>query len=344
MSELNKKFNIFLTNSPFQLISAIEAAHQFNCSNNILVIRYSSNKNNNDQVKSLIKKYNLWTKIYEIPYKHHEFVGFFHYLKIIKQLSHNNNINDVFIGEFRSFEMHLVYNNLNYKNVYLLDDGTITLKVQHELIKNIKDYSFESKWKLYFKIKVARLFKLNWTEIKVPHLFTSFKLKPVNETQLIIHNNFNFIKKHYNNEAKLLNEVHFIGSPSVEDNVVKDDVFFNLLSRINNFYLEKGLKMRYVSHRRENTNKLNRIEKLLKNSVLHYNKPVELVLLDSEELPQICCSFFSTALFTINSIFKHIEINSFRIPQTDISLKDKSRVKLFYENMNENNIMIIEDF
>jgi len=331
--------NLFVVESPLQLLSAIEANNYFKHQENILIIKYSSyrtHKQNNDQM-SLLKNYINWNKVYEIGSSFSTKQSNLKLLYFIKKIKKTyTSINKIFIGEYRSWVEREYFNVLNPKQCFILDDGNITIELQNSFIPYAKYYYFGSNYlkifidRLQHKIFTFLLFGLNKTRKDI-NIFTCFNVEAYSQDQVIIKHSFEYLKVENKQKEILQNTVYFFGGNLSELGLISQEQELNLFKKILKYFSNKNIKMVYLPHRRESSQKLNYIRDILDIPLRYSTYPAEIEFAMMKELPQYLASFMSTALHTVSNIVDFEEVIAFQIPYTIINKVYLDDIVLTYE-------------
>lgn len=328
--------NLFIVESPFQLISAIEASKYFNNEKSLFVIKYNKKQSNISQLEKIKNLFNL-DNVIEINPLLSNFDSNIQLLLLLKKFDkEKKNFNRIFIGEYRSFHMRKFFDYFSKAESYCLDDGNITYQI-FQLIKEKKDeYYFSNGFKGLLKKTIyklqSRLFGLNKLEIKREiKLFTCFDISK--ENKHIVHN-FSNIKKEYK-VSNSENIVYFYGAYLEIVGISKEKQIIFLEEAIE-FFKKMNLDMVYLPHRLESEEKLNLIKNKLNLEIVKNEFPAEIQLLVNGFVPEYIASFGSSILVTLPKIFPEIKNvyaffpNSSLIP--DIYLSDWEEMKLNYKN------------
>jgi hypothetical protein len=325
--------NLYVVESPFQLLSALEARNHFKKSYSVLLLKYSgsSNQKNDFQLKKIISKFNNFDEIIEIqPFSGSLLEANFRLLIMLKifQIKKVRFVK-VFIGEFRSWYHRAFLDVLSPKQNFLLDDGNITIELQKKYIPQKKHLLFntftEEKERSrslriilkqnYFRIMLLFLKGIEKNkENQDIHLFTCFDLEPYNQTQKIVVNSFSYLKKLNKKKCVDKSLVYFFGANLSELDLLSRDLEFSLLEKIIRYYKNKNKKLVYISHRREDTKKLELAHDKFDIDILTFNYPVEIQFLLMDTLPYGISSFISTALFTVSKVFDFDSVDAFHLP------------------------------
>lgn len=291
--------NLYLIETPFQLLNAIEAIYAFPTEHNDLYIRYSDSGKNDSQLKDLLKKIDLPKNVSVNSF----FVNAekrtpvdalkmaFYYLKLKLEVKHYEN---VFIGNYDSRFIKLVVPFS--RKIIILDDGLKTISTQNNFTPNN-----------YF----------DW--------FTIFDLKPIT-TQKIYRNKLKNLQSLIKQQKPKRKSVLFIGSKLSEEKIISEDYNLEIVSKIAKEYGDTPIK--YVSHRAESKEKLARIEKIKNLEVVQLDYPLELLPIYGDFEPSLIISFFSTALITLSKIYK-VKTIGYKFDYS--SSKHKNNIQRSYE-------------
>jgi len=346
--------NLFIINYPLQLLNAIEAQKYFKTKNNILIIfYYEGQENNYEQLMKLIELFD-YTKLIIYQKKSMDFM-----ISLIKEIN-KEVYTKVFTGFFSANSRRIIA-NLQYEQLFLIDDGVYTISIHNELYnknlygykKNITEYS-EHKYNLVKKI-VFYLYhhyrKLYFTFLGYQNdmkdydmsFFTIFKLPQYNNEN-IVKNKYSFLKNYYliNTKSDTSNIVYFLGQPlyNVLDLSYAD--YLNLLKNIFLQYQNSGKKIIYIPHRGESLKSRKEIKTLFKNiEMLELNIPFELYLLENTINISYLASFVSSALFTVKVLYPKVNIDAYVIPLKE---KEKKTTLLIYDMLkkSQGNILYLD--
>lgn len=327
--------NLFVVESPFQLISAIEASYAHPSSENLLIVKYRpsvSNKINNDQLDRLLKL-KKWDRLIKIKHPTSYFISDIKLLSNIKKIS---NVDLVFIGEIRSWYMRQYCNILKNKGCYLLDDGTATITMQDIVIKNqsyymLKSFKFKIKLLLNYLILLfffRRFYRLN-SRI---NLFTCFNIEKCFPGQIIEKHNFSYLKKVSSEKRILPRTAYFFGGVEDSENILPEEILFNELAKVKKYYDSNGISLIYIPHRRENAQKIRKIKKEIGCKILYFVNPAEVEFIFMHEIPEYISSFCSTALYTVSLMFDYKKKSfAFFLPLEKMSAINKKELGTLYQ-------------
>lgn len=287
--------NLFIVGTPLQLINAIEAIKHFKLSNNILVIVHRSLEANRIQMNKLRDLYQ-WEKIIDIEYSHH--TSIFKYINLVKYLK-KYSYKYIFISKLEVVPK-IVIPNVTKEKVFLLDDGVLTISIYENQIKKnkINKYNFKELRFLFFGLKIKIKDKIN--------LFTYFDLRPTDSIE-IIKNELNFLKETYLEGANRdSSTIYFLGHPSGK--YISD---YDYIESVFNLVKQYGKKVVYIPHRGESK----RMKEIFSSAdnplfdVREIHMPVELYFLENKIYPSHVIAYYSTALITLNMIYKECKFN-----------------------------------
>lgn len=267
--------NLYLIESPFQLLCAFEAIGKFESEENEVWIRYSKKIKNDKQLKFILNKLQDTEacKIKEVTISsvNRNMTDYFKIILCKLYLATNLfKYQKIFIGNFDSKFINAVV-SFN-KKVILLDDGAKTINIQ-SAFTNDKNY--------------------DW--------FTMYDLKPFKNQALYL-NRFPKIRKLLSDIITRDDTVLFIGAKLSECGIISDSYNIELISKISERYSD--CKIEYVPHRGDSSEKLSKLNDIPNLEILNIDYPIELWGLYNTSLPELVVSFYSTALISLNKIYK----------------------------------------
>lgn len=309
--------NLYIVESPLQLLCAIEGAHLY--SKTTIIIIYSENRKNNDQIKKLFSFIENNVEIIEVKHYLNRQITYIKLLLLIKSFN-KYKFDKIFIGSFVSWTMKVAIINIKHNSVFLLDDGVQTITYQKYFYNNS---SLENNYRLLYKKLLGMILNLriNNENLKL-NLFTCFDLKPNDPNQKIIKHQFSFLK--LENKSTSSDTVYFIGSNLSGSKIISQNEVLKALYNIKKYYQKQNLKFLYIAHRLDDEKKLKRINEDLGIPIIKFNNILEIEFINMSTLPLRIASFFSTALYTLSKIFNIKNVDSFRI-NLDYSNYDKKQ-------------------
>jgi hypothetical protein len=163
-------------------------------------------------------------------------------------------------------------NQFPKEKIILLDDGSKTLAIQNK-----------------------------FTDSNFYNLFTMYNIEVI-KNQIIYKNKFKKLSEKLKSLHIIQEEVLFLGMKLSEIGIITEDEYIELLKKISNQYIDK--KIIYVTHRGESQEKLKKIAEIANITIKSYSYPIELLGLFEDTLPYKVVSFYSTAILTMQHIYK----------------------------------------
>lgn len=298
---MSMKKSLILAESPLQLLNAYEAIKYFKLENYTLVVRFSQKKENDSQLATVLEK---------LSFEHGHIIKlsissgkrqFVDYLKLffVKGLSFfaNYKYKTVYSGNYDSGFFRLIVGRFKCDDIFLLDDGNKSIRIQSEFNKD-------------------RFF----------HLFTMFDLQPFSG-QKVVKNNYSSIRGLDDSSTSVDSTVLFLGSGMSEIGIVTELYYLHLISSISSHYKSHGIKVIYVPHRAEKDSKLEQIQLNDNLEIVKLNYPIELFGIYGDVKPTLISSFCSTAILTVKMIYD-MEVECFHFDYE--STPDKSELDDIY--------------
>jgi len=338
--------NIYLVESPMQLLSAIEAKEYFQDKNSLLIVK-NVLKDDYNKVMSELITFSKWNKIIKIKYPLSTYVMLYHLFKL--KIS-KTKINNIFIGFPKTRTFQWFCENLNNNKIFLLDEGVATINFQNNFFikKNYlqkndflyikKEKKTIQKIKNIFKIFIKRyIFNLRGKNKIIYNLFSCFQLK-INSEQEYYCNKYNYTKKQISNLNIKKDMIYFYGSPLSENNIINFNIEIKLLNKIKKNYQNKILF--YIPHPSDSKKKILYLQKIgfkiKKNDTMAEIEPIK-----SQILPEEISSFLSTTLYTLPKIYHYTQVLAFKIPNEHINSRLQAIEKLYNEYEKDKDIKVI---
>lgn len=321
--------NIFMIESPLQLINAIEAKHHFSIKKEhaVLLILQAENENTMKQIANMVSK-DEWADVQIIGSGTGKVTWITRLLSLRSVVKKYSRVDYIFIGDYRSDIMRDFVVSVEHKKVYLLDDGNVTIRM-FEMISNGRlpqDSGAKYLIKSAFKKVLAPKSPKN-NEITNIAFFTTFDLK--SDRMEIVRNNYEYFSS-LSKDQKKKPVFFFLGAPLSEKNVMdSEDRYIEYLRDVKSYLNET--EMVYIPHRSESPEKLDKIKKELNISVTPIDTCIEFELTRNPYLPEGLGSFYSSALGTCHQIFKDlIEIKAFYLQPGDLAEKNQAEIEKIY--------------
>jgi hypothetical protein len=365
INEPERYKNVFVINNATQYFNALEAKYFYNSATdveNILVI-VSDQSITLEQLKNVIDpgewdsiqtlSNRVYIKIIEsrLPGKILFFFVMAHLLlmriKLDKLISNNNFINLIAVGNYYNAIFRHAINVTISKHRILLDDGTNTFTIFSKIISNerFKEY-ISKKTGIFYKYFVGFHEYCDYNNIRI------FTCLPVHRNsndynQLVDTNEYTYLRRKNLKDKAYKNTVYFLGTPDILRTQITIEKYMEILKAIRSYY--GNYELYYIPHKYEERVHLHRIQDVIE--VKYTNKPIELYLIDSSELPVRVASFHSSALFFIKAIFQDlIQVESIYInPQRLKFIDNPQEAEILngtldkYDLMKINIVKILDD-
>lgn len=350
---------MFVVDTPFQLLNAIEAAKSLALANNhLVVIKYPGL--NQSAFRPLIKTEDWVSVIFlslEIDGKskapeflcspmvrkwHSRLLHLKQRRKFTRICKSFRQAGNLFLGHYwiqYKYYMRHFANNLNHEKLYLLDDGTDTMDINkrrkcidlsldpaHEH-QSKPEGSILAKFKGYIR---KRYWDWNLQEAESVTFFTTYGLE-VRTGDHLVKNDYRYLKSLAINSTAI-NEVCFLGGCFFEDNFMKEEIYLEHLRKMK-AYFEKE-KIVYVPHPRQSAHMIETIASSLGFEIKQFGVPIEVAIVTGGYLPKVLASFTSSALEScVNILGQSLKIICFRIASEHL-LKGRGEIAAVYEHFN----------
>lgn len=316
----SEMYNFFNIQSPLQLMSAISAAEKFNDKKNILLVNLSKgDRHKNDSQIIALLDYDFWDCIIIHRKKNGLIRDFIRpYRLAYLSFKYKGKIDRFFFGEYRDYNMALMGVTIGSKEVILLDDGAFTITAQNYYIKRGL-FPYQKKIKKSGKIK--KIFSR-------PNLYSFFDL------DLLPYQVNYYDKKPLKRDVNIIKgDLYFFGGKFTERNIMALEDELQALRNVIKKYHDYNVY--YIPHRDEGSGKLDQIVGLgytLKN----LGKPAEVFFSETDEMPEIVASYYSTSLYSCFRFFSNVHIVSVNIQNKitkNLSQISSNEIYRYYENL-----------
>ena len=364
------KINLFIVETPLQLMNAIEAIYYFGLKHNHLLLHTGGTGFPLNYFSEMLA-YNDWEKIRYIRFKaltfNHNPNYTFHRLSTIFQsflydlqkvvnlqiLNHlcrcYTTVDNIFLGNYlRGYQEYMrhIANTITYNSLYLLDDGTDALLINEER-SNLNCFSTKTSTG-FFKTKLKQALKsciidLNIKDAPQLTFYSAYDLD-VNKHDKLIKNSFNHLKLLQIPKSKS-SGIYFLGECLVEDSSISLDVYISYLGRVKKFFNNKSIT--YIPHPRESAFTVSSIEQKLNFFIKKLNRSIEIDLCFNPEKPDIVAAFFCSALINCKHIAgSNIKVISFYLPPDILNRYKKlsHRVYNYFQHNSNSTIDLIKNY
>ncbi|TPN87882.1 hypothetical protein [Aquimarina algicola] len=334
---------IAIVESPLQLINANEYIKKYALESKTDFYFVSSRGTHNlDQLRSTYKALKLKGKVFEVSVLNIDksiVTRLSFYLKIIRAARKMpKNYSLVLVGHMLSIYQNVLANTIKNSECIYLDDGNASV-AQIKQLKKEKIKSFSPFSKRIFPLLLGFNVNLRYGK-KGLNYFTIYKdLIVENHPYLCFDiNDLEYLKSEYGKKEINKNFVYFIGTPFYWNNKSYEN-FEQDIKKVSEFYQNK--KVFYFPHRYESKEQLEIINnlgwKIVKNEL-----PIELLLIELENLPLEFGFFYSSAVDNISKLIPNMNFKSFEIDNTEFLEDGKNIYKLYRSYEKKNMITVIK--
>jgi len=330
--------NIFLIETPLQLLNAIEAKNYFKLANNHLLVfvettgydselfkllvceddwdevRFINLYNKKIEFKSKLLGHRISEKVQGWGYDYQQFLnrnkldGIVHSFGRCKNIFLGNYLRD-YIKYMRHFA-----NTLEHEHLYILDDGTDALLINNERKDRSlrKDHTGGSG--SYISRLKAKLRKslIEWNDKDADKIifFTAYDMD-VGYNDHLVRNEYKYLREKAASVV-ISDNVFFLGQPLVDDLYMKNEVYFDYLRKIKRYFADE--KLVYIPHPRESVEIVGKIKEYLDLDIKRFNVPIEYEISIKGNKPKVLASFFCSALQNCKIILDQQKIKAIYIP------------------------------
>ncbi len=349
--------NLFLVESPFQLINAIEAKHRLDFRDNKLVVilgygysrtgfqqlisgddwnsvEYINIENaNSDFQSALLGKY-LSRRIRDVA----AILRLYSNKTVIDRMANSiHGVDNIVLGNYpedgSQYLRHFA-NSVKHNRLVLIDDGTDVIKVNawrkrpppHDDV-SIKDVVGLSRWKSA-KRKVREYFlRLDDSAAEKVLFFTAYNID-VRTGDEIVKNEYAHLRRNIVGGVQT-DDVFFLGQCLIEDNWIDKQLYFDNLSKIQKYFGRREVV--YVPHPRESSDTIDFVKDALGFKIRQFDGPIEYWLCVGGDWPRILASFFCSALINCSIIYQGVlSIKAFYI-DPELMLVERDFVREVYD-------------
>lgn len=331
--------DVFIINTSFQLVNALEAKRKFSSPHKSLLILHINTDNMNNQVSKMLN-HKDWDYIFDVmAYK--KSAGE-RYAKALLQVKSKFSIVNLFIGHFNSFNQQIAFSYFNPSKLFLIDDGIATIIYQNLYICQDKT-KYDT---LFFRIKTYIKFLLRGVYCKFPrnlhkytNLFTSYHfLKALPHQEVYYHCFENLLRLYKEPTHTNSIYIYIIGQPAgVLCKNQKD--FQSLFEKIKSFYTKDNHHLVYIAHKRDSQSFLEYLSQA-GWEVRQLDDIIEIHLLTLVQKPIKIVSFLSSALFNISMLLPNIPLEAIDIRPL-IKKEHKESVEIIYKLLQKQGVSVI---
>jgi len=352
--------NLFVVNTPLQLINAIEAKRHFNIrdQDSLLIVIYLGQRIL--QMREAVEESEwaevIWLESDEQALHSTDIAactkvfnwvsGCLTFRKQVSEIQERwRKLSRVFLGNFLMISQLHLANSFISDNLILLDDGNATLQVAK--LRN----EFKSTLAIHRTILgrvnfLIKQFIFGYRLNRIPSVtFFSIYDLGISDQDRIEKNTFRYLRTSVSSKYHK-DEIWFIGAPLVEQSIVSFADFCSLIDKVIEYY--QGRKIIYILHPAENLMATKNYLKQLGVEAIEFSLPLEMVFLKNQELPALLATFYSSAIYNLRLILgEGIECNSFRIGDKFLNKQSIDKINIVYdqyEAMIDSKFKVIKTF
>ncbi|MCI0563606.1 MAG: alpha-2,8-polysialyltransferase family protein [Nitrososphaera sp.] len=327
--------NVFLVETPLQLLNAIEAKNYFRLTNNHLVVHVGGTGFPPESLYLLIHERD-WDGVHHLLFYNKKIevasrllgprlsAKIQGYCYDIQQALNKRKLNsiagsftgakNIFLGNYLSgcqLYMRHFANTLEHESLYLLDDGTDVLLINTDRRNKSHPKNSGSR---HSRLKTKlRKNMVEWNDKDADRVtfFTAYSVD-VTSNDRVIRNEYTFLREIAASSAPS-NEVFFLGQSLVEDKYVMEEYYLDYLRKIKKYFT--GINVLYIPHPRQSIKMIDSIRDSLGLEIKQFSFPIECEISIRGNAPDVLASFFCSALQTCKIILGHrVRIKAFYIP------------------------------
>ncbi|MGR5474799.1 polysialyltransferase family glycosyltransferase [Vibrio astriarenae] len=301
--------NIALLESHFQIVNYI---NKFNKSDvgGLVFIRLNGNDKNDSLIKNEDIPSGVNVKYFKI--KPGDRIEIFKMtFSIMCTILKNGFLADrnIYIGDWRSSWMRMVAYTLSPFSVNVLDDGFASVIS----IEKVDDHINRCLNKYPFRILMRLVLKLS------PTFHSSFNI-PTRNVQVIPVSRNGALDSIIKATKPIVNKAVFIGCPLSDKNIMTRKDLLKHIELAFEVLRNKVGSIIYVPHRSESLEWLSYLEESFgKIKIVNPDVCIEEYLSQSNSVPKVIASFYSTALFNLSCNHNEVEVISFRLDYSKVN-------------------------
>lgn len=342
--------DLFILDTPLQLLNSIEARHHFRNRPSDLVlllwpgwsprtfhtllnqldwnsVTWISMDATRPNHRYRILGYKLSDQINEYRWTYRQFARRTRLDTILKQSGH---VDRLVVGNLLQEYFQYVAMRVPHSELIAVDDGTDTLRVAEQRFNNecavVEEHPHN-----YFK-RAKRYIRKRWVEWDTAQpksvcFFTAYDIEPPPQDH-IVRNNYRWLRERAAGSV-LDNSVYFLGQPLIEDGYLREASYFDYLDRACRYF--GGMPLVYIPHKRESAKTVEGVKQKIGLPVTRFDDPIEVALAFGKTRPKVLASFFCSALENCSILFGNtMEALAFYLPK-DIQLFDDSPSEDIYD-------------
>ncbi len=357
--------DVFVINTPLQLINAIEAKEAYRARNPHLVILHwrrwprpsfegllaRSSWNSVTWLAMDIERPSWATAFGRLSDRLAEYVWVLRRARQRRILESpfrqfDGSIDILAIGNYaQDFHRHLLH-RIPHERTIALDDGTDALRAAELRLAAVSNpdvkpspagTSPRSMWQRIKNSMHRRWIDMDTRHPLFPVEFFSVYALPVGPGSTLRKHDFPELRR-AKTAGPVTGEAFFLGQPLVEDGYVSPECFEDLIRELKGRYAHRHLL--YVPHKRETGVSRSVVERA-GIPLLEFTDPIELVILEGKRRPALISSFFSSAIENLRLMLGNtIEVEAIRIPSSRL-LAAQRDVMGYYAYFQDRGIRVV---
>jgi len=240
--------------------------------------------------------------------------------RMARKLAYTDNlILGNYLSGHKDYMRHFA-NTLSYGTLYLVDDGTDTIRINDERIQNTPFHdtvnTTTKTWFKRFKESIGKKY-IYWRGEGAPKLafFTCYDIT-VKPGDSIIKNDYYYLR-YQSSTSQASDRVYFLGQSLIDDGYITKEDYLAYLMTVKDYF--KNYHVLYIPHPRESAHYVDMIKQELSIEVNRPDVPIEYEITIRRNRPKYLCSFFSSALINCSLILNDTQFTkAFFIPPDHI--------------------------
>jgi hypothetical protein len=325
--------DIYVIDTPLQLLNAIEARHHFASERSLLVILTSPpfpKRLFAALIDGQLWDAFIWVQIRDqspavnavarkslFRRKGAEYYEYFRQFRRRQRLNEiarsHGRVKKLFVGNYFQEYMRHFANQVDCEELLLLDDGTDALRV-NEARRQLTGTA-EGGAVVKLKSAVHRLLH-DWNSRQAASVtfFTVYDIASKSGDR-VVRNEYRHLRASVA-DLPAADHVLFLGQCLVDDGWMSEENYLAHLTKVGNYY--QGRRLVYVRHPRESESIIGAVRCRLNWEVVRYNLPIECQLA-REGAPNEIASFFCSALDNCRLIFgQRLQVTAFYVDPEDL--------------------------
>ena len=321
--------SVFIVSSPLQLMNCLEARYRYRVNKSYLLVFLIEAGESVPQYENLVSM-EEWEKVIylESPAGAKGLMTFPKDFKVSVSDLISENIEYLFVGEYRSPYVNHMVNFFDANKVILVDDGMAVLNYEN---------FFRSR-SIYKRLRRTLYYMVGYKAGAFSYCqFSAFYL----ERSSAVVNDYRWLKRGKKNYA-LSDDVWFLGQPLVELAIMSPQNWMLYIEKVMRRY--KRGRFCYVMHRRNDSSFIEAASQKLGFKCIRFDRPIELEFLELKTIPHEVITAYSTAIFTLSKLVADIRCSAYRLPTTSIKYENHPYLDLepYYYQFERAGITLID--